>query len=110
MILRFGGLQRPPICYHWISSHHRTMSDILLEIQDAPGEIYDIDWESGTREFIQEHPVMDWDDVADWVEQTHGIQVTPAMEERIQAIQEEEYEPTDDEMMGSFGTPWHDGL
>jgi len=53
---------------------------------------------------------MDWDDVADWVEQTQGIQVTPAMEERIQAIQEEEYEPTDDEMMGSFGTPWHDGL
>ena len=86
------------------------MSDILLEIQDAPGEIYDIDWESGTREFIQEHPPMEWDDVADWVEQTQGIQVTPAMEERIQEMQAEEYEPTDDEMMGSFGTPWHDGL
>ena len=103
-------MQRPPIMYNKGVPHHRTMSDILLEIQDAPGEIYDIDWESGTREFIQEHPPMEWDDVADWVEQTQGIQVTPAMEERIQEMQAEEYEPTDDEMMGSFGTPWHDGL
>ena len=83
---------------------------ILLEIQDMPGEIYDIDWEAGAREFIQENPGMEWDDYADWVEQVYGIQCNGDMEERINEIIQEESEPSDLDMQQAFGTAWHDGI
>tara|TARA_B100000073_G_scaffold67075_1_gene49620 strand:+ start:179 stop:340 length:162 start_codon:yes stop_codon:yes gene_type:complete len=43
------------------------------EIQDMPGEIFDIptDWEAGVREHITNFPDDPISEVCDWVEQTH---------------------------------------
>jgi len=67
----------------------------------------------GIREFVQEHPGCDWEDVCDWVEQVSGQTVPEEQYGEIEAVWEEEsqnWEPTDSEMMASFGTKWHDGL
>ena len=53
---------------------------------------------------------MDWDDYADWVEQVYGIQCNGDMEERINEIMQEEWEPSDLDMQQAFGTAWHDGI
>ena len=65
------------------------------------------------REYVQEHPGCDCDDACYWYEQITGRSVSKEQYEEIEAVWEEEsqnWEPTDDEMMGAFGTPWHDGL
>ena len=65
------------------------------------------------REYIQEHPGCDWEDACDWYEQITGRTVPEEQYGEIEAVWQEEsqeWEPTDDEMMGAFGTPWHDGL
>ena len=62
---------------------------------------------------IQEHPGCDWEDACDWHEQITGRTVPEEQYGEIEAVWQEEsaeWEPTDDEMMGAFGTPWHDGL
>ena len=67
----------------------------------------------GLREYIQEHPGCDWEDACDWYEQITGRTVPEEQYGEIEAVWQEEsqnWEPTDDEMMGAFGTPWHDGL
>ena len=65
------------------------------------------------REYVQEHPGCSWDDVCDWYEQITGRSVPEEQWGTIEEVWQEEsqnWEPTDDEMMGAFGTPWHDGL
>ena len=65
------------------------------------------------REFIQEHAHCDWEDALDWFEQISGQTVPEAQWGTIEDVWQEEsqnWEPTDDEMMGSFGTKWHDGI
>jgi len=65
------------------------------------------------REFIQEHAGCDWDDALDWIEQVQGITVPEALWGTIEEVWREEadlWEPSDAEMLGSFGTKWHDGL
>ena len=65
------------------------------------------------REFIQEHPGCDWENACDWFEQISGQTVPESHWGTIEQVWQEEsqnWEPTDDEMMGSFGTKWHDGL
>ena len=66
------------------------------------------------REYIQEHPGCSWDGACDWYEQITGRPVDPEEQyKEIEAVWKEEsknWEPTDNEMMGAFGTPWHDGL
>jgi len=65
------------------------------------------------REYIQEHPGYDWEKACDWYEQITGRIVPKEQHDEIKAVWEEEsqnWEPTDDEMLGSFGTPWHDGI
>ena len=65
------------------------------------------------REYVQEHPGCDWEDACDWHEQITGRTVPEEQYGEIEQVWEEEsqnWEPTDDQMMGSFGTPWHDGL
>ena len=65
------------------------------------------------REYVQEHAGCSWDDACDWYEQITGRSVPEEQYGEIEQVWEEEsqnWEPTDDEMMGSFGTPWHDGL
>ena len=65
------------------------------------------------REYVQEHAGCSWDDACDWYEQVTGRTVPEEQYGEIEAVWEEEsqnWEPTDDQMMGSFGTPWHDGL
>ena len=60
-----------------------------------------------------EHPGCSWDDACDWYEQITGRTVPEEQYGEIEQVWEEEsqnWEPTDDQMMGSFGTPWHDGL
>ena len=92
------------------------MSDILLEIQDAPGEIYDIDWQSSLRGYLDWNPRTSLGAAVDWVVDTCNQEYTDALVDEVDEIkneicpEEDDYEPTDDEMMGSFGTPWHDGL
>ena len=68
---------------------------------------------SAVREYVQEHPGCDWEDACDWHEQITGRTVPEEQYGEIEAVWEEEsqnWEPTDDEMMGAFGTPWHDGI
>ena len=65
------------------------------------------------REYVQEHPGCDWEDACDWHEQITGRTVPEEQWSTIEEIWQEEsqtWEPSDDEMMGAFGTPWHDGL
>ena len=65
------------------------------------------------REYIQEHAGCDWEDACDWHEQITGRSVPEEQWGTIEEVWQEEsqnWEPTDDEMLGSFGTPWHDGL
>ena len=65
------------------------------------------------REYIQEHAGCDWDDACEWYEQITGRSVPEEQYGEIEAVWEEEsqtWEPTDAEMLGSFGTPWHDGI
>ena len=67
----------------------------------------------GLREFIQENPGCDWEDACDWHEQITGRSVPEEQWGTIEEVWHEEsqnWEPTDDDMMGAFGTPWHDGL
>ena len=65
------------------------------------------------REYIQEHAGCTWEDACDWHEQITGRIVPEEQYGEIEAVWEEEsqnWEPTDDEMMGAFGTSWHDGI
>jgi len=65
------------------------------------------------REYVQEHPGCSWDDALEWFEQVSGRPVAEDQWSAIEEVWEEEsqnWEPTDDEMMASFGTKWHDGL
>ena len=65
------------------------------------------------REYVQEHPGCDWEDACDWHEQITGRTVPEEQYGEIEQVWEEEsqnWEPTDDQMMGAFGTPWHDGM
>tara|TARA_R100001460_G_scaffold92581_1_gene134471 strand:- start:192 stop:467 length:276 start_codon:yes stop_codon:yes gene_type:complete len=65
------------------------------------------------REYVQEHPGCCWEDALDWFEQVAGRPVSQDQWSSVEEVWEEEssnWEPTDDEMMASFGTPWHDGL
>ena len=65
------------------------------------------------REFIQENPGCDWEDACDWFEQVSGQTVPESQWSAIEEVWNDEsknWEPTDDEMLGSFGTKWHDGL
>ena len=67
----------------------------------------------GLREYIQEHAGCTWEDACDWHEQITGRTVPEEQWGTIEEVWQEEsqnWEPTDDEMMGAFGTPWHDGL
>ena len=67
----------------------------------------------GLREYVQEHPGCSWEDACDWHEQITGRTVPEEQYGEIEQVWQEEsqeWEPTDDEMMGSFGTPWHDGI
>ena len=60
------------------------------------------------REYVQEHPGCDWEDACDWYEQITGRSVPEEQWGTIEEIWEEEsqnWEPTDDEIMGAFGTP-----
>jgi hypothetical protein len=61
------------------------------EIQDMPGEIFDIptDWEAGVREHVTNFPDDTIEEVCDWVEQTH-CPVDRDMEDRILEIMLEE--------------------
>ena len=61
------------------------------EIQDMPGEIFDIpmDWEAGVREHITLRPDDNIGEVCEWVEETH-CPVDKEMEERILEIMLEE--------------------
>ncbi|NDB65930.1 MAG: hypothetical protein EB168_09730 [Euryarchaeota archaeon] len=60
------------------------MSDILLEIQDMPGEIYDIDWQSGLRGYRDDTDCNLFEAVT-WVQETHDI---PWSEDLVEACQE----------------------
>lgn len=82
--------------------HHRTMSDILLEIQDAPGEIYDMDWQSGLRAFRDDtDPALH--DAVEWVAETHNMERTDALIDEIYDILKEDYpEEEDPEMIDSW--------
>ena len=65
------------------------------------------------REYVQEHHGCDWENACDWFEQVFGLIVPESQWGIIEEVWQEEsqnWEPTDDEMMGSFGTKWHDGL
>ena len=42
--------------------------------------------------------------------QDSGVYPDPDIEEDEENFPAEDYEPTDDEVMSSFGTKWHDGL
>ena len=67
----------------------------------------------GIREFVQEHPGCDWENACDWFEQVSGVIVPRHQWSIIEEAHREAselWEPTDDDMMASFGTPWHDGL
>ena len=67
----------------------------------------------GLREYIQEHAGCSWEDACDWHEQITGRTVPEEQWGTIEEVWQEEsqnWEPTDDEMMGAFGTPWHDGI
>ena len=49
------------------------------------------------------------DDAIQYLQDT-GIYPDPDIEEDEENFPAEDYEPTDDEVMSSFGTKWHDGL
>ena len=42
--------------------------------------------------------------------QDSGVYPDPDIEEDEENFPAEDYEPTDDEVMSSFGVKWHDGL
>ena len=65
------------------------------------------------REYIQEHAGCSWDDAIDWYEQITGRSVPEEQWKEFEEVWEEEsadWEPSDDDVMASFGTKWHDGL
>ena len=61
------------------------MSDILLEIQDMPGEIYDIDWQSGLRGYRDSEEPNLYEAVT-WVQEVYDIPWSEALVEECQEI------------------------
>lgn len=57
---------------------------ILLEIQDMPGEIYDIDWQSGLRDYRDKMDPKLFEAVC-WVQETHNI---PWSEDLVHEVEE----------------------
>ena len=66
--------------------------------------LYDEAWE----DYRKEHNLTD-DELYE-LEQNSDTGVIPEIEEEAQKRFEELVEPSDEDMMSSFGTKWHDGL
>ena len=66
-----------------------------------------------TDSFMQNHQsALDSQREADAIQylQDSGVYPDPDIEEDEENFPPEDYEPTDEEMMASFGTKWHDWL
>ena len=66
--------------------------------------LYDEAWE----DYRKEHNLTD-DELYE-LEQNSDTGVIPEIEEEAKRRFEESVEPSDEDMMSSFGTKWHDGL
>ena len=111
-----GHFAHPLDLWYYLVSRNPPMTDAFNTSLDAYeaelNRIEPLDL-PGLREYIQEHPGCDWEDACDWHEQITGRSVPEEQYGEIEAVWEEEsqnWEPTDDEMLGAFGTPWHDGI
>ena len=56
--------------------------------------------QSALDSFMEDKAIQDLEDAC----------IYPNVFEPSILIEDEDYEPTDEEMMASFGTKWHDGL
>ena len=92
-----------------MTDFHNTSLDAYEHDQDRYA-ILDL---PAIREYIQKNAGCSWDDALEWFEQVSGRPVAEDQWGAIEEVWEEEaadWEPTDDEIMSSFGTKWHDGL
>ena len=79
--------------YFKLTVSSMTMHDLYIK---TPDDINKDDIHRNFRKF--DGGLFTTDDDGDWEYSS------------TEEIDEEDYEPTDDEMMSNFGTKWHDGL
>ena len=92
-----------------MTDFHNTSLDAYEREQDRYA-ILDL---PAIREYIQKHAGCSVDDALEWFEQVSGRPVAEDQWGTIEEVWEEEssdWDPSDDDMMASFGTKWHDGL